>query len=669
MKLLMTMTALILSSHAMAIDDPNWALHGYGPQHHKDEADGITITKNGFTYIAGGFSKHFRLKNRWLRSVGKRDIFLAKIDKRGNLSWVKTFATKNDENVYDLTTDGKGNLYMNGEREYPVGRSRKFKYSAITMKVNANNGRLIWEKKFDSPVGAGGNEITTDSKGNIYSSYISEGGMYINRKLYKSQGGKESHIIKMSSTGAIRWVVSTKGRGVERVRAISTAFKDSRIAVGFEYQGEIKVGRKTYRGYRKTAKQGAYLILDQNGKIKKFENIANSPAANVRATGGFSDGIYIHGTFAGKARLNGQSMKSLGSRDTFLMKLSKDGHVRWLRTMGSSTDQDGGELAVKGNGDAFLTGDHSGRNYYVKHGNFKSEVFTGYYPNRTAHLLKFDSIGNLTGSYAFPSSRFASAGGVVEVLRNKISMGVRFYGELAFNGQVFQAGDKRDKDFVIVNFNDDLLSEGRHPEYGEYLYNLKGRKGLLICFHGTGGQAFYWKRKPEGRAFLEDAIKNGYSVLCPTSLNRSRKQWQVTRNGNNKDVKNIDSLLGYLNINRFQSLYLIGHSQGGAMVSQYTAFSKRKNRIKAAQYTNAGGASPLFQQRSYDLPTIFQYAKCDKIVDVSRIERNIRTLERKLPRRKVESFTIDREYFKRRIYACHEFLNFGPKTLRFFNKF
>lgn len=669
MRKLLILAALLSGYQSMAMDEPNWAIHGYGPQHHKDEADGLTITKDGFTYIAGGFSNHFRLKDKWLRSKGKRDIFLAKINASGNLVWVKTFATVNDENIYDLTSDKFGNLYMNGEREYAFGRRRQLKYSAITMKVSAANGRLLWEKKFDSPVGAGGNEITTDSKGNIYSSYISQGGMYVNNKLRKSQGGKESHIMKISPSGGVRWVVSTKGRGVERVRAISTAFNDTRIAVGFEYKGEIQVGNKKFRGYKTTAQQGAYMLLDQFGKIKNFENIYNSPAANVRATGGFSDGIYIHGTFSGKARVNGQTISSLGSRDIFLMKLSQDGKATWMRTMGSSTDQDGGELAINSNGDAFLTGDHSGRNYYVRSGNYKAEIFSGYYPTRTAHLVKFDSIGNLVSSYAFPASQFASAGGVVEVMENKVSMGVRFYGELAFNGKVFQAGDKDDKDFVIVNFNDDLISEGRHPQFGEYIYNLNGKNGLLICYHGTGGQAFYWKKREEGRSFLTDAIKNGYSVLCPTSLNRSTKQWHITTKGNNKDVKNVDALLDYLKVNKNESLYLMGHSQGAAMVSQYSAFSSRRNRLKAVQYTNASGATQLFQHKSYDIPAIFQYAKCDKIVDVPRIEKNIRILKRKLPSRKIDSFTIDKEYLKRRIYGCHEFLNFSPNTLQFFNRF
>lgn len=669
MKILITFFALITVYQAFGLDVSNWAIHGYGPEDAKDKVGGITITRSGFTYIAGGFSNHFRLKNKWLRSKGKKDIFLAKINKKGNLVWVKTFATRNDENIYDLTSDNRGNLYLNGAREYAFGRKSKLKYSAITMKVNAGNGRLIWEKRFDSPKFAHGNEISTDSHGNIYSSYISQDGMYVKNKLKKSKGRIESHIMKISPAGRVRWVVSTKGRGVERVRAISTAYNDKRIVVGFEYKDEIQVGGKTFQGYRKNSLQGAYLILDQFGRIKKFQNIYNSSASSIRATGGFQGGIYIHGTFSGNARINRQRISSLGSRDTFLMKLSKNGRLLWIRTMGSSRDQDGGELAISTNGDAYLTGDHSGRNYYVKRGSFKSKVFSGYYSKRTAHIVKFDKAGNIVSSYTFPQSLFASAGSVVEVIKNKISMGVRFQGELAFNGELFQAGNKNDKDFVIVNFNDNLISEGRHSQFGEYIYNLEGQKGILLCFHGSGGSAFNWKEKPESREFLEVAIKNGYSILCPTSLNRTKKQWHVTRNGVNKDVKNVDALLNYLNISHNKKLYLLGHSQGSAMVSQYTAFSRRNISINAAQYTNSGGATPLFQNKSYDLPSIFQYAKCDKISDVSKIESNIKLLEKKLPKRKIDSFTIDKEYFKRRSKTCHEFLNFSSNTFKFFNKF
>lgn len=428
-----------------------WDYHGHGPFGYKDEVDGITIDQKGNTYIAGGFSNRVSFNGQWKRSRGKRDIFFSKIDPQGNTIWFKTLATKNDENIYDLTIDPNGDLILNGQQERL--HNGKLLPSAITIKASSKTGEVKWKRYFTSPVGAGGNEVTTDSQGNIYTSIISWGGLNIGKEFIKPGQRKDTHLIKLSPRGKKLWSFSTTGLGVERIRAVATGYNDKRVLIGFEYQGHIKHKNIEFFGPGRSQKQGAYALLNENGKLLQFKAVTGSSHSNVRATGGFSNGLYLHGTFKGRAEVNGKKLKSAGGRDSFLMKIGKEGNPKWVRVIGNNKNEDGGEMAIHSSGDVFLTGDHSGENYRVmdKDARTLSYVFRRNYSNPTAHYLHFNKYGDHISSFSVLPTTGMSAAGVIEVNKNmELAIGIRFKGDVKVNNYVQASTDIKDKDFLVI---------------------------------------------------------------------------------------------------------------------------------------------------------------------------------------------------------------------------
>lgn len=218
----------------------------------------------------------------------------------------------------------------------------------------------------------------------------------------------------------------------------------------------------------------------------------------------------------------------------------------------------------------------------------------------------------------------------------------------------------------VFALNASLVSDRRH---GEYLANLNGRKGLLICLHGSGGSARGWILNPQKKAYLERFQKAGYGILCPTSKNRTTKKWNSKNSGFNEDIKNIESLLSHRGISLAKKIFLVGHSNGGGFVSRFTAFSNRASKVKAVHYANSSGIEPILESRLYQAPSFFGYAICDSVVNYSKVMNNSYLLMRKLGLLNVRTKDQDVLVYWRRLDSCHEFVNISGSVLNFFSKY
>jgi uncharacterized protein (UPF0333 family) len=72
------------------------------------------IDAQGNAYVYGSFSGTIELDvSNQVTSNGKRDIFLAKIDKDGVTQWLKNYGGSYDENAYSLV-ENNGTIYLSG---------------------------------------------------------------------------------------------------------------------------------------------------------------------------------------------------------------------------------------------------------------------------------------------------------------------------------------------------------------------------------------------------------------------------------------------------------------------------------------------------------------------------------------------------------------------------
>ena len=158
--------------------------------------------------------------------------------------WGKMFGNNQNLYVYDNATDANGNVYLTGEYSGTVD----FDPGAGTFNqtANATGGRDIFILKLDVSGALGwvktyggtgidfGQRIAVDNAGNIY-----VGGRYQNTVTFTGFGGFSSNgdydgfLLKIDATGTLQWVLDLSGGGTEGFLGITTDASGNVFTTGF----------------------------------------------------------------------------------------------------------------------------------------------------------------------------------------------------------------------------------------------------------------------------------------------------------------------------------------------------------------------------------------------------------------------------------------------------
>lgn len=149
-----------------------------------DYANQLEIYNNDL-YTGGNFSGNFSIDGTTtVSSTGGEDIFFAKQNQNGQLSWIKTIGSTFNELV-DLKIDNQGNIILLGKFSGVMDFDPSSAVFNITSVSNccpdlffakyANNGDFLWAKNLGGLDQFFGNSLALDNAGNIYFAGILNG--------------------------------------------------------------------------------------------------------------------------------------------------------------------------------------------------------------------------------------------------------------------------------------------------------------------------------------------------------------------------------------------------------------------------------------------------------------------------------------------------------------
>ncbi len=139
-------------------------------------ADGWAIVNNpcGDSFVTGYLQQTETFSTGSLTAIGNRDVFLAKVDRFGVLTWVKQFGgTNSDVYSHGISLDMNGNIFITGEF------SSQLVFGSTTISANLSremyiakcdsNGNPIWAKQSSNSLsGTKGTTLKAAPNGDCY---------------------------------------------------------------------------------------------------------------------------------------------------------------------------------------------------------------------------------------------------------------------------------------------------------------------------------------------------------------------------------------------------------------------------------------------------------------------------------------------------------------------
>lgn len=172
-----------------------------------DEGVNITSDSSGNIYMAGDTGSVIDFGNGITRSATvNTDIFLAKFNSSGSVSWANLFPGTNYEAPLGLAVDVSGNAIVTGSflasinfgcTSFSTGSAFPPMSDAFVVK-HSTGGVCLWAKSFGGSDTDIGNSVATDSGGNVFVGGSFAGTSFFNGQPVVSSGSYDAFIIKLA---------------------------------------------------------------------------------------------------------------------------------------------------------------------------------------------------------------------------------------------------------------------------------------------------------------------------------------------------------------------------------------------------------------------------------------------------------------------------------------
>ena len=254
------------------------------------------------------------------------DIFITRLDTKGNQLWQKTYGNDKYERCTQMLATSDGNFLLIGQRNVGPGNN----IDSYVLKID-DKGNLLWEKTY-----AGNFPERT-----FYGSETPGGDLLISGLILPYQTAKaDIFLLKLNRSGD---KICAKTYGTENVHDIVHSFcwnKDGKTY--------------TMTGYSETAKegfhQGLFMQIDEDGNLLKRSTYDIGEDLRLMHSEQTSDGGFI---VAGYSR----EIITANINDAVLLKLNKDGKAEWIKTFGEQDkDEQGYWIVINKDGGYTLVG-------------------------------------------------------------------------------------------------------------------------------------------------------------------------------------------------------------------------------------------------------------------------------------------------------------------------
>jgi Beta-propeller repeat/Secretion system C-terminal sorting domain len=421
---MMVLSGFLCSAQTVTFD---WAKKLSGTNN--EGANGVTTDASGNVYVTGSFegTVDFDPGTAILNftSAGSADIFIAKLDASGNLTWVIQIGDANADVGVALDLDVSGNIiatgYFTDSPDFDPGiasyhMQAKHRTSCCVinqpnqqlsgsladvfiLKLNSD-GEFIWARQVGGSGPDIGVAIETDGAGNIYATGEFSDFRYFSKDTVDFDPGAGvfnltdggGFILKLDAAGLFVWAKQfgraysgTNGCGTYctmfdknytiSIRSLALDNSGNVVTTGFfnslstDFDPGAAVSSKVPLGtadmfISKLDNNGDYLWAQQvggSGATTAGEDLITDGSDNIYITGRFTGAVDFD-PGTGSAAITSFSFTGRSPKsDGFVCQLNAAGSYGWAKQLGGSSEDIGRSIALDGNRNVYSTGSFTGK--------------------------------------------------------------------------------------------------------------------------------------------------------------------------------------------------------------------------------------------------------------------------------------------------------------------
>ena len=226
--------------------------------------------------------------------------------------------------------------------------------SEILLARISSSGKVLWSREVGGPGPDVGLAADSDAKGNLFIAGSFADELSIGAKSTASEGADDIFVAKFSPGGKMQWTARFGGRDVDAAEAVAVG-PEGRVYVTGAFRAKAKFGSKEI-----TSKGDAdifLLVLEPDGTVHSVNQYGSLGVDIGRAIHiGSTGDITLATEFSSTLEVSGKTLKSKGQRDTLILRLAKNGAIRWLSHFGNSLDDWTFDMDVDPSGSVVFVG-------------------------------------------------------------------------------------------------------------------------------------------------------------------------------------------------------------------------------------------------------------------------------------------------------------------------
>lgn len=372
-----------------------------------EEGYDLVTDPDGNTYIAGMLEYDTDFGNGLiLSSAGVHDIFLAKYSPTGRLVWAKRAGGKGGDKIQSIALDGFGNIFAVGEFEDTCYWESIMKTTPGPEVNNMfiakydTSGNVTWVKTLSTTgvIHSRGYGVSCDESGNVYACGGTKGDTYFEGNyLFTSNGDYDGTIVKFDSNGNYIWGRRLGGAESDKAYAIASDRN------GFVYVTGYFVGTAEFSSSVDLTGNGHTEIF----LAKYNADNGNLDWAKMAGDTGFDRGWDVMVNINGNIVITGEFQTgyfgtnqaySRGNQDMFVAAYDSNGDNLWAVDGGGVEDDIGRGITHDNAGNVIVVGDYAVAGIFTPdtiYGNGFADIFIASYSADGQNLNWIRSAGGL----------------------------------------------------------------------------------------------------------------------------------------------------------------------------------------------------------------------------------------------------------------------------------